>query len=263
MPSYCLSKGRAADVRVHRLADHSCGPSDKSPALLSSPQHSPVTPRAPSFPAEQEPETEVEPASLPTADSVTSSASSASLANETVSPSSPTGLTRSESQQNPKLDSFVPQTESLVPDDVLDLYEDDDFGDTEAAAAPSSASLDIPTGVPSDVSDHGLDSHLDQPAVSHPAAVAERRSSTDLPEDVDDDEDTLDKLPPAIARTPKAARGDGDGGRRSQSVYGSVGGSLYDDDDEENYEGGSVAIVSRTTASHSPGSSSMARMGTA
>ncbi|ORY58661.1 hypothetical protein BCR35DRAFT_309386 [Leucosporidium creatinivorum] len=251
------------DVDLMELADHSCGPSDKSPALLSSPQHSPVTPRMPSLSSQEEPSTEADPVAVPPVESVTPSASSASLANETVSPSSP-ALTRSESQHStstPKIDSFVPQTESLVPDDVLDLYEDDDFGESAPAPTPSSASLDIPTGVPSDVSDDGLDSHLDQPAVSQP--VAERRSSTDLPEDVDDEEDTLANLPPPVARTPKAARGDGEGGRRSQSVYGSVGGSLYDDDDEENYEGGSVAIVSRTTASHSPGSSSMARTGTA
>lgn len=255
------AKSTSADFLVLRLADHSCGPSDKCPAILASPQHSAVTPRAPSFPSEQETEAEVDSTPALEAESVTPSASSATLVQETAVPSSPTGLTRSESQQNPRLDSFVPQTESLVPDDVLDLYEDDDFGEPTAAPVPSSASLDIPTGIPSDVSDDGNDLQLDQ-AINSPL-VAERRSSTDLPEDVDAEEDSLAKLPPAVARTPKAARGDGSGGRSTQSVYGSVGGSLYDDEDEENYEGGSVSIVSRTTASHSPGSSSMARTGTA
>lgn len=178
-------------------------------------------------------------------------------------------MTRSASQTSastPKIDSFVPQSESLVPDDVLDLYDDDDFGEpsTAAISAPSpprpsaGAALDIPSGVPSDVSDDGMDVAY----VEEQRQQQQRWMASGMPEDVEPEEDTLEHLPAATPRSPKTARGDGQGGRQSRSVYGSVGGSIYDDEDEEDGEVGSVSIVSRTTASHNGASAGMTRTST-
>lgn len=215
---------------MSRLADHSCAPSKSSPAL----SQSPIISRT----AEGEPIS----SPAPESEAITPSAAATTL------PSSD-AMSRSTSQQTvstPTALEFNPQTDSLVPDDILDAYDDDDFGD-ETTSVPSAVSPfkpDIPTGLPSDVTGEDDEDPMEMkgPALQEPSPSAR----SDLPEDVED-VDPLTKLPPAATpRSPKPSRGDGQGGRVVKSTYG----SLYDSDDEPNYEGGSVAIVSRTNASH-------------
>lgn len=157
-------------------------------------------------------------------------------------------IVRSESQRSAKLDSFIPQTESIVPEDVDLLEDDDDF-----SAPPPPSSFAAPA-VPSDILDDYVDD-LDIP--SSPSPLARPPPPTiDLPEDVgqeSEEKEDIDNLA-VLARprfSPSRSLNKSSRATKSQSVYERVGGSLFDSDEEDvGYEGGSVSIVSRTTASH-------------
>ncbi|GAA5834828.1 hypothetical protein JCM3766R1_003256 [Sporobolomyces carnicolor] len=181
-----------ASVDLVELADHSCAPSRQS------------------IPSASESEAAV-PDSYP---------SQAPQAEDSVEDASPTPLAGSAILKEPagqerepqhKLDDYVPQTDSVVPDDIAG---DDD----------------------EDVLDfYGGD---DKPASSAPARDA------DVPLDLDDEEVNHEASPSTVmsrshsqptARAPKEPSGP-----RSHSVY--LPGH-YDEDEDEGYQGGTVTIV--------------------
>lgn len=150
-------------------------------------------------------------------------------------------MERSTSQRSSsKIHSFVPQTESLVPEDVLDMYGDDDEDD--AAVEPSSDARGT-SALPVDVDEeeHDVDNAVRSPR------------SADVPQD-EFEPDLDDVIAPAQSRL-SSSDGRKSSSPRSPSVYDRVGASVYDDEDEHAYSGG-TAVVTRITASHGSGSGS-------
>lgn len=196
------------EVDLLELADHTCAPKSPSPAAPTTTTFSPPRP-IPDVPQDDEEEEDEladpdigrRPSSRPL--------SRIAVAAVADSPREPTPRQLSLSHSTSSLDAFVPQTESLIPDDVLDDYGDE---------AP-----DSPIAPPSFRSSFPI-----------PAA---RPISSDVPEDLDDDE--VEELSSATPMTRSAS------GRRLPGV---------DDSDEEGYEGGSVTIVRQTLSHRTTGS---------
>ncbi|GAA5911011.1 hypothetical protein JCM5296_004597 [Sporobolomyces johnsonii] len=241
------------EVDLMELADHSCAPSQLPPALASPPA-SPQAPRssrsgpsAPPSPSRAIPDGSDEPLDHPilNVDPVTTSPhqprSTPPTSPRNLASSIRANLSRPSSQhsilQSPaKLDAFVPQTDSLVPDDVLDFYGDDD--------------------------DEGIDDFAAARGEFSSFGSAER-SAPSVPQDVDDDSPLVPQaeFQPAFSSAPSIPRSRSQpttrvqqmaSEPRSNSVYGGNMPGLYDSgDDDEGGDGGygSVTIV-RTTASH-------------
>ncbi|SCV69089.1 BQ2448_2109 [Microbotryum intermedium] len=239
------------DVDLMELVDHTCAPSTSPSVSVAK------TPSSKSFPA---PPRVSAPPPGRNSGAMTPSASRDDVRRGTNdrydSPSA--SPTRARTEPN----AFVPQTESLVPDDILDAYddEDDDIMDPHAARPAAAGTTrswdaDLPDDVGPDHDYEDLSSPV--PLPPHPSAV--QRDVSDLPEDVGEDHDALASSTATLSassttKTSKPdslGRGDSDRRRESpKSVYDMVGGATYDSDDE--YEGGSAQIVSVTHASHSP-----------
>lgn len=155
------------------------------------------------------------------------------LSPEKDAPDSPAATSATQVSQSQRstgqIDSFVPQTESLVPDDVLDMYGDED-DDVEREVVPSGAGGSEPA-VPVDVEDE-----------HDTSATNSGLSSSDVPQDINEEEDI--KASTKVATT---------------SVYNSAGRSPYDDEDEHNYEGGTAVVTERISASHSMSRSNSAQ----
>ncbi|GAA6006435.1 hypothetical protein JCM11491_004957 [Sporobolomyces phaffii] len=179
-----------ADVDLVELADHSCAPSREPPSLTS----------PPASPANRHTEL-AEPESSPSRAGHDDTPERA----DTV-PSAPT----------PRLDDYVPQTTSVVPEDIAPEEEEDvlDFyGD--GPVSPASASY------PFHAHAHDADVPLDpEEGTNHEGQSSSLSMSRSLSQ--------------PTARAPKEPAGP-----RSHSVY--LPGHY--DDEEESYEGGTVTIV--------------------
>ncbi|SGY72791.1 BQ5605_C005g03209 [Microbotryum silenes-dioicae] len=242
-----------ANVDLMELVDHVCAPASSASPSASIAQ----TPSSKSFPA---PPKVSAPPSGRNAGAMTPSASRDDVRRGTSdrydSPSSSPTRTRTEPN------AFIPQTESLVPDDILDAYdeEDDDIMDPQAAR-PTGATTTQSSGadLPDDVGlDHDYDD-LSSPVHLPPHPSVVQCDVSDLLEDVDEDPDPLASSTATLSASPttKTSKSDllgrTESARRRESpksVYDMVGGATYDSDDD--YEGGSAQIVSVTHASHSP-----------
>lgn len=212
-------------LRVYRLADHSCARSSLPPAL-SSPPSSPPAPEpvalsAPASPPRAAPDVPEEPLDdeePPTDDSTSTPRRQKK---------------RSTDSGADKLDAFVPQTEDLVPEDILDAYgadtdEDDQVDD--AQVAPTSA-----PGVPQDVADVPSD---DLDTTSEPGAPRHPDQDTHTAEPMARSASTPGG---AVARARKTSTKP-----RVQSAYGGttkLPGRYYTSDDEMDGEPGSATIV--------------------
>ncbi|KAK4058757.1 hypothetical protein OIO90_000202 [Microbotryomycetes sp. JL221] len=223
----------AVELVMEELADHVCA-KPSTPIIRSSEPES----QSASATGETCLTDTVEPSATPTP------SSPAPIPGESPLQDSPVEAPPSASN-NDKLDAFVPQTESLVPEDVLDLYNDDDEENDQGRLTHRQASL------PQDVDVDEVDAH----------GVESSRLGQDLPQDVPNDSlEVEDEVRPTDMRRIAGANGD----RRVKSVYEAPGKSLFDEsEDDDGYDGGSVAIVSRTVASHAPSSSAMTRQSTA
>ncbi|KAK4053020.1 hypothetical protein OIV83_001754 [Microbotryomycetes sp. JL201] len=222
-----------ADIAMTELAEHNCSNVEATDqAMLGSP----ATPQQESVIESKLPDV----------------ASGNAVATPT--PSSPAvpavGAGEANLGETSRIDAFVPQTEALVPDDVLDMYNDDEEAEPTSnnPAHDVSATASLPQDVNDEDEPHGVASSL---RVSAPS---------DMPEDVMDEVDA-DQVPheATLARSPSAS-----GQRRVKSVHEARGSPLFNDsEDDDEYDGGSVAIVSRTVASHAPSSTTMTRQSTA
>ncbi|GAA5875461.1 hypothetical protein JCM16303_000638 [Sporobolomyces ruberrimus] len=205
-----------AEVDLVELADHTCA-SSRQTSSVTSPPVSPANPRIPlpsASPSQDEQALSDEPLDTPLDDvSATPLAGSAILPppppEET---SEPTRSVEPTPDEPYKLDDYVPQTQSVVPedmdDDLLDFYGDEPVSspaDQQSAAVPTDA--DVP-----------LDPGEDDVHDVTPSSLMSRSHSQ------------------PTARAPK----DQASGPRSHSVY--LPGH-YDDEDEDGYQGGTVTIV--------------------
>ncbi|GAA6061582.1 hypothetical protein JCM10212_004332 [Sporobolomyces blumeae] len=198
----------SAEVDLVELADHSCSPSQQASPQLSSPA-----------PPENR-RTELRP---PSSDVPSDDLSTVTPTASTILPASPGSRNLASSSREDKLDSYVPQTDSVVPDDispdddVLDFYGDDE--PSQAMASPDAARGIRTADVPADEDESdGLD-----PTTSTSSATPMSRSQSH-----------------PTARAPRAEPA----ASRSHSVYGGSMPGLYSTDDEDDsYQGGTVTIV--------------------
>ncbi|KAI5480196.1 hypothetical protein MNV49_001524 [Pseudohyphozyma bogoriensis] len=209
-------------INLMELADHSCDSSALPPAISSHPSSPAASIKSP-----------------PMSPSVSRMLPDAA---EGTTPAVQHGMTRSASTSSSKfsqkMDAFVAQTSSLVPDDV----SDDEFADRPQR--PAGDDLDSP------MDPVGIETPRRSGSSSR--APQQRRPSFDLPEDISAYDD-LDAAPHAPIFTQKPATTPTKGKDRiGRSLSGNVGygtGSplrgFDDDSDEEGYEGGSVTIVRR------------------
>lgn len=185
------------EVDLVELADHSCSPSRQAPPSLnasSSPQknESSVSPPSPTRDNVDVPQESVD------------DFSATPLANSTILPST--------SDSTTKLDTYVPVTDSVVPDDigteddVLDFYGEEPDSPIERSAPGQDVPLD-------------LEEEEEQNAF-HPTEAVQMSRSQSQP-------------------TTRAPKPESSGGPRSHSVY--LPG--YYDDSDEGYQGGTVTIV--------------------
>ncbi|GAA5950562.1 hypothetical protein JCM21900_001232 [Sporobolomyces salmonicolor] len=241
------------EVDLMELADHSCAPSQLPPALTSPPaspkasrssRSAPTTPPSPSRAIPDGPGEPLDHSILnvePLTTSPHQPRSTPPTSPRNLASSIRANLSRPASQHSilqstAKLDAFVPQTDSLVPDDVLDFYgaDDDERHDDFAAARDEfssfgSAERSAPS-VPQDIDD-------DSPLVPQGAFASAFSSAPSIPRSQSQPTTRAQQLAPEP---------------RSNSVYGGNMPGLYDSgDDDEGGDGGygSVTIV-RTTASH-------------
>ncbi|GAA5947301.1 hypothetical protein JCM3765_001615 [Sporobolomyces pararoseus] len=214
-----------ASVDLLELADHSCAPSRQSPSLGSAPS-SPST-RKTDHPESSttQPDSD-QPGTTLSGDHV-EEATRTPLAGSAVLGTAPDQVTKpatlSNEPQPPssdKLDDYVPQTKSIVPediapeeeeDDVLDFYGEEPVSPTEK----SSSSRPVDADVPLDLDE---EEHLHEANTSSSSTTMSRSMSQ------------------PTTRAPKESAG----GPRSHSVY--LPGH-YEDDDDEGYQGGTVTIV--------------------
>ncbi|KAK4332809.1 hypothetical protein RTBOTA2_001539 [Rhodotorula toruloides] len=210
-----------AEVELVDLADHTCAPASHSAASqpTSTPpaqtEEPPLSP-APAVDAAPCPKPDVpeEPLDEPLVD-----LSSVSRRSSQRSKKQSVGTVD-------KLDAFVPQTEDLVPEDVLDMYGGDD---DEVEATGERAPPAVPEDMPSDDLDDLVPS---APSVPSTASSNMTRSASSPAN------------PPSTLRARQA-----DSKNRSQSVYDPpLPGRYYTSEDEDDGEPGSVTIVSSSSA---------------
>lgn len=217
------------EVDLMELADHTCAPSFLPPAISSplppSPKSLSSIPTSPNFPdiplsSDDEPEIAGAFPSPKSTRFTTLSPSRLAWAS-TSSPTSaealesPTTL-RKKSLASSKLDNFVPQSRNLVPDDVEE--DDDEFFKSNSLANH---------GIP----DSPLDSNFPSSFTYMTSLVGSNRMSQ-------------------VSQTSSGGSSTRDvSGWGSRSSLGGVPGVDDDENEEQDYEGGSVTIV-RSTASH-------------
>ncbi|GEM09688.1 phosphatase associated protein [Rhodotorula toruloides] len=212
-----------AEVELVDLADHACAPTARSaPSVTSPPQadEPPLAP-APAVAVRPDPDIPGEPLDEPPVDlssvSRRSSQRSKKQSIDTVD----------------KLDAFVPQTEDLVPEDVLDMYG----GDGDEVEATGGDVKDAPSAVPEDMPSDEVD---DEPASLAAAPPSAASASTNMTRSASSPAD-----PPSTLRARHA-----DSKARSQSVYDPpLPGRYYTSEDEDDGEPGRVTIVSSSSRS--------------
>ncbi|GAA5931198.1 hypothetical protein JCM3775_004959 [Rhodotorula graminis] len=212
------------EVQLIELADHSCARSTLPPAL-SSPPSSPPAPEpailsthvSPPRTAPDVPEEPLDDDEPPTDDSISTPRRQKKRSNES---------------GGEKLDAFVPQTDDLVPEDILDAYGDDheDDGDEQPAAVDAQVA-----SAPQDVADVPSD---DLDTTAEPGAPRHDGQGVYDPEPMARSASTPGG---AVARVRKASTKP-----RVQSAYGGstkLPGRYYTSDDEMDGEPGSATIV--------------------
>ncbi|GAA5824296.1 hypothetical protein JCM3770_004455 [Rhodotorula araucariae] len=208
------------EVQLIELADHFCMPSAQAPARPSPPGSPPASQPAAlptlSSPPPAMPDVPEEPFED---DVLPEPALSRSTSHRSKKQSVEPGIE--------KLDEFVPQTDDLVPEDILDAYTDEQ---EEQVATASSFPQDV-ADVPYDDGD-GADAHAHaQPTMSSAASV----HSTPMARSASTPSGAATRL-----RQPKT----GSSKPRVQSAYGGpMPGRYYTSDDEDEGEPGSATIV--------------------
>ncbi|BGP37954.1 hypothetical protein JCM10449v2_001881 [Rhodotorula kratochvilovae] len=219
------------EVQLIELADHSCAPS-KQPPALSSPPTSPPASHSATLPSLSSPPPAIpDVPEEPLEDDV---------------PPEPT-LSRSGSRRSKKrsgepgvekLDAFVPQTDDLVPEDILDAYGDDSDEEEHVTASMSASSI------AQDVADVPFDDDLADSPATPSASSAARGDSAPMARSASTPSGAATRL-----RQPKSG---GSSKPRVQSAYGGpMPGRYYTSDDEDEGEPGSATIVrSPSTSSY-------------
>ncbi|GAA5894132.1 hypothetical protein JCM8208_002356 [Rhodotorula glutinis] len=211
------------EVQLIELADHSCARSSLPPALSSPPSSPPAPvpgalspPTSPPRAAPDVPEEPLDEEEPPTDGSTSTPRRQKKRSNDS-------GAER--------LDAFVPQTDDLVPEDILDAYGADT--DEEDQAVDAQVASTSSQGVPQDVADVPSD---DLDTSSEPGAPHD--GGHDAAEPMARSASTPGG---AVARVRKASTKP-----RVQSAYGGttkLPGRYYTSDDEMDGEPGSATIV--------------------
>lgn len=235
----------------YRLADHSCDATNAPPALSSPPtsprpQQSAV--RSPPPPAPERPAADVPEEPLDSADE---------RDEPDVHSHSRSTSRRSKHQSGvERLDAFVPQTDDLVPEDVLDMYADDEEAPTRARSGSRTAD------VPSDELEDGPSEKVveDKPLVSAtPSSGQEDVTATSATQGTPSPA-AQDAASSGMERSASTPAGPNPRLRQSrttkprvQSAYGGpMPGRYYTSEDEDEGEAGSATIVRSSSFQNSP-----------
>ncbi|GAA6027039.1 hypothetical protein JCM8097_006061 [Rhodosporidiobolus ruineniae] len=245
------------EIDLMELADHSCESTNLPPALSSpptSPQpppHSTLSPPiegsflnlAPDSPAVPK---DVEPALPPTASSPTSPRNLASSIRSSLSRTSSQQSSTSRRPPSETLDRFVPQTDSLVPEDVpADVpEEEDDLLDPAehsrpARSIPPPKEQSVPEDIPEDEGDFPGAGSSSSPSLAPPVPLPTLGAASASSSAMARSASTPAQTPGAASHLRAQRKASGP---RAKSLYG-IPGQYISSDDEDGYEGGSATIV--------------------